>query len=141
MRLIIFFTIITIPLLVNSQDLKGSYLLERVEKSISKDTKGEERVNHPKNSAEDSSLKKNIDVYTTKDLQRDVINSMNSDEQFTNYGVIAKSLVLAKRTDNFYDGVLKTSEPCSSCPGRRGEVTYKVEVTYDGEIIVWYILG
>ena len=134
MRFIILFTIIAMPLLVNSQDLERSYMLERVEKSIPKDTKGEERVSNPKNRSEDSSLKNNIDAYTTEDLQRDVINSMNSDEQFTNYGVIAKSLILAKRTDNFYDGVLKTIEPF-------GEVTYKVEVTYDGEIIVWYVLG
>ena len=141
MRLIILFTIITMPLLVNSQDLERSYMLERVEKSIPKDTKGEERVSNPKNRSEDSSLKNNIDAYTTEDLQRDVINSMNNHEHFTNYDVIAKSLFLAKRTDNFYDGVLKTSEPCSSCSGRRGEATYKVEVTYDGEIIVWYIPG
>ncbi len=134
MRLIILITIITMPLLVNSQDLERSYMLERVEKSIPKDTKGEERVSNPKNRSEDSSLENNIDSYTTKDLQRDVINSMNSDEQFTNYGVIAKSLVLAKRTDNFYDGVLKTIEPF-------GEFKYKVEVTYDGEIFVWYVLG
>lgn len=48
-------------------------------------------------------------------------------------GVAIRSLVLTKKQGNEYSGVLSTSEPS-------GEMTYSVEVVYDGDNMTWKII-
>lgn len=72
---------------------------------------------------------------STAELSEEVQASMRETfKQNGNIGITIKSLVLTNKGGNEYTGVLVTNEPIV------GEVSYSVDVVYDGENMTWKIV-
>jgi hypothetical protein len=70
---------------------------------------------------------------STNNLTEEVKKSMLESRLFKENSITIKSLILSRKTENEYDGVLETIEP-------NGEFIYKVAVVYDGRSFTWEVL-